>query len=386
MILFVLIYNTSFSVGYANNKKELDSLLVEYYNLSISSKDSNTYKVIFFKIFPDTFHLFDSIYSWHEIDDSLYLHPLYNVAMEHIQLFFSLKDLVNKDVFIRKVIKISLCGENKVDAINIFQYNLQMLFLDNTIEFLEELQKFSDIEVKSFWHFFFDNNIFDHPYCVEKYKEVHKKIKLLGNKRMLNLMEEQYKDDNNYRTGKNIQYNGNSRIKDYGKKFHEEKSICYLMEIENLKNSFNYHWETFFSREYIIKDTSFYNDLVSFIFKDTLCISEKKNHSFFLIYDTSYSYIDIQTRMLIPSSLNVFLVPNTNFGDISKGFIKINNMICFLTNSMPNHVIDNYFIPTKKKNKFKLWINELPFTESIPEWNMNIKNGKLIIERFHCYD
>ena len=47
---------------------------------------------------------------------------------------------------------------------------------------------------------------------------------------------------------KKNQYNGNTRFKyyGYGKKFHKNKSIYYMMEVETSKNSFNYHWETFF--------------------------------------------------------------------------------------------------------------------------------------------
>ena len=185
----VIVFTIFIFTCKAQSQVTLDSLLVEYYNLATTSKDSNQYKEKFFEIFPDNFQLFDSIYGWHEIGDSLYLHPLYDTY--HIDFFFNLFNTIDKSTFVQKLINISLNGRNAVDAVNIFHYLMTEFLLNNTELFLKELELYSDIEIKSFWHFFFDNLIFDHPYCLEEHKKVYEKIRVL-NRRILVLMQEQY--------------------------------------------------------------------------------------------------------------------------------------------------------------------------------------------------
>ncbi len=176
----------------------LDSVLVKYYSLAINSKDSNLYKEKFFENYPGNFQLFNSIYGYKYIDsDSIYYSPLYGVSMDHIKLFFNLSSIVDKDIFIKKIINISLGGYYEVDAVSIFQQELQKLFLSDTELFLKVLELYTDIEIKSFWHFFFDNNIFDHPFCIKIYSEVYEKIEMLNFNRILNLMKEQYEYDFN---------------------------------------------------------------------------------------------------------------------------------------------------------------------------------------------
>jgi len=189
LIVFVFAYK-------AQSQVALDSLLVKYYDLATTSKDNNLYTEKFFEIFPDNFQLFDSIYGWHEIGDSLYLHPLYFEAGEHIDFFFDLFNTMDKSGFVKKVINISLNGHYAVDAVNIFKHLMTELLLNNTEQFLKELALYTDTEIKSFWHFFFDNLIFDHPYCLKKHVEVYEKVKRV-NRRILILMQEQYCDDFN---------------------------------------------------------------------------------------------------------------------------------------------------------------------------------------------
>lgn len=187
----VVIFCTLIVTFNVMSQHRLDSLLVEYYNLSISSKNSNLYKESFFRIFPDNFQLFDSIYGYKIInEDSMYFSPLYSVSCEHIDRFYSTIDVVNKTHFYKKIINISQNGYWASDAVNCFQNNLRELLLNNTGDFIKELEFYSDIEIKNFWHFFFVNNIPNHPYIIELYKEVHKKIKLLGYNHILSLMEE----------------------------------------------------------------------------------------------------------------------------------------------------------------------------------------------------
>ncbi len=188
LIIFIFVFKVQ-------SQTALDSLLVEYYNLATTSKDSNLYKEKYFEIFPDSFQLFDSIYGYHEIGDSLYLHPLYEVSSEHIDFFFTLSNLIDKNRFIKKAINISLNGYYKVDAINILKNNLEEFLLNNTALFLKELESYTDSEIKSFWHFFFDVLYYDHPYCIERHKKTYKKIKVLNYNRILTLMEEQYQYD-----------------------------------------------------------------------------------------------------------------------------------------------------------------------------------------------
>jgi hypothetical protein len=211
-ILFIFAFK-------AQSQIALDSLLVEYYNLATTSKDSNLYKNKFFEIFPDNFQLFNSIYGYKDIySDSAYLAPLYDVSIEHIELFFTLSNTINKSNFIKKVINISLDGYWNADAVNYFQDEMQDFFLPNTEQFLkllksytadevEEsflnnvdqflkvLESYTDIEIKSFWHFFFDGIIFDNDYNIRMYGRVYRRINELNYTRILTLLREQFQYD-----------------------------------------------------------------------------------------------------------------------------------------------------------------------------------------------
>jgi hypothetical protein len=181
------------------SQETLDILLTKYYNLAKTSQDSNLYKEKFFEIFPDNFQLFDSIYGYKDIGiDSTYYSPLYSESLDHIIFFFDIYNIINKSIFIKKVINISLNGHWEVDAINIFQDNLQSLFMDDTKHFLKVLATYKDTEIKSFWNFFFaSNNHCGHSYVGELHQKVYKKIKMLNYNHILTLMEEQWQYDYN---------------------------------------------------------------------------------------------------------------------------------------------------------------------------------------------
>ena len=193
MLIFISLSFT-FSVK-AQEQLALDSLLSEYYHLATTSQDSTLYKEKFFEAFPNNFQLFDSVYGWHEIGDSLYINLLYDESLYHIDFFFELFNTIDKNVFVTKVINISLNGYSAVDAVNIFQHRMTKLFLNNTELFLSVLESYIDIEIKSFWHFFFDNCVFGHVALLKEYKKVYEEVKALSYDRILILMEEQYTHD-----------------------------------------------------------------------------------------------------------------------------------------------------------------------------------------------
>lgn len=173
----------------------LDSLLVEYYNLSISSEDSNHYKALFFETFPDNFQSFLNVYGYYEDEDTFYVRSLYNVSCDHIDRLYITADVVGKADFIKKLVDISQNGYWEADAVNCFKSNLKELFLNNVVDFLIVLESYNDSEKKSFWHFFFDNIIFDHPYNIRTYGKVYRRIKELNYADILILLREQFQDD-----------------------------------------------------------------------------------------------------------------------------------------------------------------------------------------------
>lgn len=192
VILFLVLIST-YNVM---SQYRLDSLLVEYYSLSIKSKDSNLYKASFFQIFPDDFQLFNSIYGYKEINkDFTFYSSLYSVSCVHIDRFYSTIDVVDKTHFYKKIINISQNSYWAADAVNYFKHKLHELFLNNTEDFLKVLECYSDIEIKSFWHFFFDNNIFDHPYNIHRYGKIYRQIYDLNHARILTLLQEQFQYD-----------------------------------------------------------------------------------------------------------------------------------------------------------------------------------------------
>jgi hypothetical protein len=182
----------------AQNHK-VDSL-IKYYNLSTNYPDSSTYKESFYNAFPNDFNTFIDVYGYKEFindkgewDDSLSL--LYDVSTEHINLFFSLYDLIDKSKFYKKLINISLNGYWEADGVNVFQGYLNKFFMTNIEGFLTELETYDDYDIKSFWHFFFAALYYDHPYWVKFHQEVYDKIKPFNTYRLLDLMEEQYQKD-----------------------------------------------------------------------------------------------------------------------------------------------------------------------------------------------
>jgi hypothetical protein len=190
----------------SQNEVTLDSLIVKYYHLANTSKDSNLYKEKFFKIFPDNFQLFDSIYGYTELDNGdAFFSPLYSVSCEHIDRFYATIDVVDATVFYKKIINISQNGHWESDGVNCFNHSLRELLLNNTEHFLKILGSYTDIKIKSFWHFFYIAIYYDHPLEIKFQKEVFEKIKKLKEKRILTLMKEQYEHDyNEYLKHKNV--------------------------------------------------------------------------------------------------------------------------------------------------------------------------------------
>jgi len=92
-------------------------------------------------------------------------------------------------------LNISIGGRWDADKISMFQENLREFFMKNTEQFLDVLNSFADSYIRSFWHFFFDAPVLDHPFLFERIKRIYRKIKKLNNKRIIILMIEQYSAD-----------------------------------------------------------------------------------------------------------------------------------------------------------------------------------------------
>jgi hypothetical protein len=168
-------------------------MLANLYEQAIVPTDS-IFKKKFFNCFPNDFSLFNSLYGWYEKGDTLYVQPLYDDAINHINLFCELYNYIASKDYYKKCIDISLDGHWSADAVNYFQTCVQNHITNNTLSFLEVLDTYNDIDIKKFWHFVFDTSYYNHPSAKSIHQIVYNKVKIL-NPRILVLMEEQYNQD-----------------------------------------------------------------------------------------------------------------------------------------------------------------------------------------------
>jgi|GEM_PF-895032 len=168
-------------------QKRADTLMVLYEKIQ-ESKDSDSlmeYKTAFLKLFPHSFSLFNSIYGY---DDETGPRLLYYEAEYHTDLFFKLES-INQYAFIKKVIDISINGHWEADAISYFQMGLQESLLEKPDTYYSILSSYTEAEIASFWHFFFDG---PHP---ENYNDLFKELYAKGytlNKNIAELMQKAY--------------------------------------------------------------------------------------------------------------------------------------------------------------------------------------------------
>ena len=172
--------------------QSIDALLVKYFEQAKEFPNDTVFQRKFFDTFPDNFALFNSIYGYDK--NAGILNVLYDVSHEHITFFCRLYEIIPKTDFFKRIIDVSLGGYWDADAINSLQMCIQNLFLENTKEAVEVLSTYNDADIKSFWHFFFDSRIFDHPLNVARYNQMRARVKAID-LRVFELMKEQWNYD-----------------------------------------------------------------------------------------------------------------------------------------------------------------------------------------------
>jgi hypothetical protein len=113
----------------------------------------------FFYAFPTSFVGLQQLYGYDDIKGTAAKY--YNVAPEHISLFFKSAENIDNKVFTKKVLDISKNGKWEADAVNYFQDGLRKYFFNHSNTFLELLSKRDKNEISGFWYFFSDGPHFN---------------------------------------------------------------------------------------------------------------------------------------------------------------------------------------------------------------------------------
>jgi len=166
------------------------------------SKADNQIK--FYCCFPKNFNEFELLFGYVDISqnnyDTLIMKgneyiitdkeaPLYDYANEYIDTFFDRLESVSKNIKIKNVIEIAFAGVWDSDGVNIFQLYLQGDMIEYFKNYLILLDKYTDKEILSFWHFYFDG---PHPKNYQKdFDELYKRYSE-QNMRIASLMKEAY--------------------------------------------------------------------------------------------------------------------------------------------------------------------------------------------------
>lgn len=170
--------------------------LLKLYYSKINDSLMSEYEQQYFEVFPGSFKSFNNILG-DSASGPIYTHfefkpgPLYYEAYSYIETFFNLD--IEKSKHYTKMIKISLDGHWDADAVGIFQRLLTEEVDNNLSDFIPLLAEYTDEEVKSFWHFFYDGPHPDHPLVEERYESMLKRL-LEKNRRVAKLMEIAYSE------------------------------------------------------------------------------------------------------------------------------------------------------------------------------------------------
>ena len=165
-------YNNANTVKNANeiiNKNDVDMKLSKELQVERLKYINNQYRITldkklqiqlldsFFMLFPEHFSLLIDLYGYKEICiDSTSYGPLYNYSYSHIELLYKSEEIVGSNLFIRKIIDISLNGYWQSDAVAIFKEYLFDLLLSNKKLFCSKLNEYNEQDIESFWKFYFD--------------------------------------------------------------------------------------------------------------------------------------------------------------------------------------------------------------------------------------
>ncbi|MDN5355826.1 MAG: hypothetical protein PWQ43_768 [Rikenellaceae bacterium] len=164
IILNIFMCNSIYSQDFNNTNKKVDTLKIK--NISKKLRESyilpsEVYEVYgiyekkqFFEGFPDSFELFEQIYGYRPPIDTLY--TLYFESYNHLNLFCELRNVINKEDYYKKIIKLGIGGYWDADAINYLQHCIDICINENLPLTIKTLKSFTDDEIESFWYFIFD--------------------------------------------------------------------------------------------------------------------------------------------------------------------------------------------------------------------------------------
>lgn len=168
-------------------KAQADSLK-KYGDLILHSTggERTKYERLFFKYFPDTFARFDSLYGYKEVspDSAVYM-PLYDSS--HLDTIFPNLDSIDKTIFYKKLINVSIGGHWDSDQVDVLQHDLIEKVRSHVALTEKILKTYNDDKIKSFWLFFFD---MENPSAVD-----WSFLKKLKNQRIILLMDQARKID-----------------------------------------------------------------------------------------------------------------------------------------------------------------------------------------------
>lgn len=158
-------------------KSELDSneLKIVYQNLT--SSYGGIYEQEYFDAFPKSFSSFVEVFGNLSDSNDFKPAPLYNESHLYVQAFFNLES-IDESNYLNRVIDICIEGDWDADAVNYFQHGTREKVKQSVERFSQLLSERNDKEIKSFWHFYFDE---PHPFKempkeLEQIKEFDKRI------------------------------------------------------------------------------------------------------------------------------------------------------------------------------------------------------------------
>lgn len=146
--------NLDYSLKSEDVKTRIDSVLFlkHYFNQFSKEKDSLS-EVFFFKMFPENFKMFKSIYGYEENQEITIYGDLYE---NYEQIIDYEPKYIKTEEYIKKLIDISVRGAWQSDNVAHLQNIINILFNKNSRLFTEILKNKDESEIMGFWKFFFD--------------------------------------------------------------------------------------------------------------------------------------------------------------------------------------------------------------------------------------
>ena len=178
----------SLKAEHVKTLKDSANYLNHYYNQSFNLKDSLS-EVLFFKMLPDNFKDLKKLYGFKKTNNDTVFGSLHT-NYRHIWSDDFFKN-VSREVYIEKLVNISINGRWQSGSINCFKTNIWILLEPDLKVFLRILNKKTKKEIMSFWVFYFDGPLLKHPVSMRKYKRIITKLEEIDPK-MIPLVEQAY--------------------------------------------------------------------------------------------------------------------------------------------------------------------------------------------------